>query len=109
MDLFQNHLADLEDAPRMLYRSSHIYFPLVSILNVVLGVYLTDGVHVVKPVVQTIVSGVVLLAPILLLAGFFLEPGMNDLIRPYTEPALYALFGTGVVLSILGMFGLRRR
>jgi Na+-driven multidrug efflux pump len=109
MDLVHEHLANTADAPRMLYRSSHIYFLLVSVINVVLGVYLKVGDQVVKPAIQLLVSGVVLLSPIALLAGFFLEPGMVELMRPYTRPALYALFGTGVVLSLLDIFGLNRR
>lgn len=109
MDLVHEHLANMADAPRMLYRSSHIYFLLVSVINVVLGVYLKVGDQVVKPAIQLLVSGVVLLSPIALLAGFFLEPGMVELMRPYTRPALYALFGTGVVLSLLDIFGLNRR
>jgi hypothetical protein len=109
MDLVHEHLANMADAPRMLYRSSHIYFLLVSVINVVLGVYLKVGDQVVKPAIQLLVSGVVLLAPIALLAGFFLEPGMVELMRPFTRPALYALFGTGVVLSLSDIFGLNRR
>ena len=109
MDRVHDHLANMADAPRMLYRSSHIYFLLVSVLNIVLGVYLKDGAQVVRPAVQWVVSGVVLLAPVVLLAGFFLEPGMAELMRPYTRPALYALFGTGVILSLLEIFNLNRR
>jgi Na+-driven multidrug efflux pump len=109
MDLVHEHLANMADAPRMLYRSSHIYFLLVSVINVVLGVYLKVGDQVVKPAIQLLVSGVVLLSPIALLAGFFLEPGMVELMRPYTRPALYALFGMGVVLALSDIFGLNRR
>jgi hypothetical protein len=52
-----------------------------------------------------VVSAIVLVAPIALIAGFFLEPHLADFVRPYTRPALYALFGMGVILSLVGVFG----
>lgn len=109
MDLVHDHLAGMADGPRMLYRSSHIYLLLVSVLNVALGVYLTSDNKSVHPVLQNIVSAVFLLAPIGLLAGFFLEPGMEDFARPFTRPVLYAVFGTGVGLAGLGIFAWWRR
>lgn len=108
MDLVHDHLANMDDAPRMLYRSGHIYFLLTSLINVVLGTYLPDNQRPVKPVIQWFVSGVVLLAPAFILAGFIFEPGMHGLIRPYTRPALYALFGVGVVLSLSAILSIRR-
>lgn len=108
MDLVHGHLAGMTDAPRMLYRSSHIYLLLVAVLNVAMGIYMNSDNPVLHPSIQALVSAVVILAPIGLLAGFFLEPDMKDLARPYTRPALYALFGTGVVLSLLGLIGTRR-
>lgn len=109
MDIVQDHLAGLADGPRMLYRSSHIYFLLASLLNVVLGVYLPERDQPVTPLAQRLVSAIVLLSPLLLLAGFFLEPGMAELYRPYTAPALYGLFGTGVLLSLVGIIDMRKR
>ncbi len=85
----------------MLYRSSRICFLLTTFLNVWLGVYLRNDTPVVKPVAQMFVSGIVLLAPLVLLAGFFLEPGLDQLFRAYTLPTLYAVFGTGIVLPLL--------
>ena len=109
MDLVHGHLANMPDGPRMLYRSSHIYLLLASVLNVVLGVYLRDDSQLIHRWIQVAVSTVVLLSPIGLLAGFFLEPRMDELIRPYTRPVLYGLFGSGVLLSALAIAGWRRR
>lgn len=105
MDLVHNHLADMEDGPRMLFRSSHIYFLFASILNIVVGAYLKNETQLARPWVQKLVSAVILLAPAALLAGFFLEPQMTELMRPYTRPTLYVLFATGVILSISEIFG----
>lgn len=109
MDLFHEHLRNMADAPRMLYRSSHVYFLLASVLNVTMGVYLTDSTPGIHPWVQRIVSSIVLLSPVGLLAGFFLEPGLEDSLRPYTRPVLYGLFGVGVLLSSLGIASRWRR
>ncbi len=109
MDLVHDHLAGMADGPRMLYRSSHIYLLLVSLLNVALGVYLNQDNDVIHRWIQALVSTVVLLAPIGLLAGFFLEPRLEEFARPYTRPALYALFGTGVLLSGFGLAAWWRR
>ncbi len=108
MDLVHEHLATMPDGPRMLYRSSHIYLLLASVLNVVLGVYLRDDSSLIHRWIQIVVSTVVLLSPVGLLAGFFLEPGMDQLIRPYTRPVLYGLFGSGVLLSAVAIAGWRR-
>jgi hypothetical protein len=105
MDLVHNHLADMEDGPRMLFRSSHIYLLFASILNIVVGAYLKNGTQLGRPWIQILVSAVLLLAPAALLAGFFLEPHMADLMRPYTRPALFVLFATGVILSLSEIFG----
>ncbi len=100
MDRFHEHLVNMNDAPRMLYRSGHIYVLFASLLNLVLGTYLPNHRSAIHPAVQMLVSAVVLLAPVLLLLGFFLEPGLEDMSRPYSRPALYALFGVGVILSL---------
>ncbi len=109
MDQAHDHLAGMPDATRMMYRSSHIYLLLASVLNVVLGIYRVDDTLPMKPLIRGLVSGVALLAPAALLLGFFLEPAMPDLARPFTRPALYAFFGVGVIASIAGFAGWRRR
>lgn len=40
MHIFHNHLEGMADAPRMLYRSAHIYLLLSSIINLAAGVYI---------------------------------------------------------------------
>jgi len=109
MDLVHNHLADLEDGPRMLFRSSHIYFLFISLLNLVVGVYMRGETPLAGHWIQKLVSTVLLLAPIPLLAGFFMEPQMADLMRPYTRPALIVLFATGVILCLSEFFTSRNR
>ena len=109
MDQVHDHLAGMDDAPRMLFRSSHIYLLLVSVANLVAGVYMTDSGHGVPAIVRVPVSAALLLAPVGLIAGFFLEPAMDELLRPYTRPALYALFVAGVLLAFTGVAKLLNR
>lgn len=109
MDHVHGHLMGMADGPRMLYRSSHIYLLLASVLNVALGVYMTRDNAVVNSWLQRVVSTVILLAPLGLLTGFFVEPGLEGFARPYSRVALYALFGIGVVLASVGLIAWWRR
>ena len=68
------HNRELSDGPRMLYRSRHIYLLLAGLLNLSFGLYLTCRAHGWRRRLQTIGSILVILSPILLLAGFFYEP-----------------------------------
>ncbi len=105
MDKVYNHLAGMPNDVRMLFRSSHIYLLLVSVANLALGLHLRRFTDSVKRVLQYGVSAVLLITPFLILAGFFWEPHMEELLRPYTRPALYALFGAGIAMMIMEIFG----
>jgi len=103
MDIYHDHLQGMADGPRMLYRATHIYILLASIINLVLGVYMSEPGGRIRKAVQHVVSVIVLVAPFLLLAGFFTEPNLADLQRPYSRPALFGLFGAAVLLSLTGL------
>ncbi len=96
-------LQGMDDGPRMLFRSAHIYFLLVSIINLVIGFYLQPANLKLNKWIQYIISIVFLLTPFVILAGFFLEPFLGDLYRPYVKPALYSLFAVAVLLIIAGL------
>jgi hypothetical protein len=90
------HLADMEAGPRMLFRSAHIYLLWSSLLNLVLGCYLSSGAHGVSKAMQTIGSVAVLSGPILLCFAFYYEPYMQGFARPFARAAIYAAFaGSG--------------
>lgn len=93
-------LQGMEDGPRMLYRSAHIYFLLASIINLLVGVYLDPtSLHTGKWM-QYIISILIVIAPLFLLAGFFIEPHLEDLTRPYSKTGLYALFVVAILVLI---------
>ena len=100
MDINYDYLKGMEDGPRMLFRSAHIYFLLASIINLCIGVYWevrNDKLIFIK----NIISLIAIISPIFLLFGFFYEPFMEALSRPYSTMGLYALFGLGILLLII--------
>lgn len=103
MHLVYDHLRGMDDAPRMLFRASHIYILLSSVVNLAFGVYSGHSYSGFKKHIQKIVSALVMGAPFFLIAGFFIEPHMTEFARPYTRYGLYALFAAGVLLTILGL------
>jgi len=93
-------LQGLDDGPRMLYRSAHIYFLLVSISNLLVGVYLEPKSLRPPKWLQFIISALLLLAPAFILAGFFIEPQLDELSRPYNKAGLFALFAVAILVII---------
>lgn len=98
-----DHLKGMQNETRMLFRSAHIYFLLSSLINLVLGVYLVPFQQRHRAILQYIASILLLVSPFFLLAGFFTEPHMSDLARPYSRVGLYALFGSSFVFLYLGL------
>jgi len=103
-------LVGMADGPRMLYRSAHIYLFLASLLNLGLALNYTQAKKPLNRFLQTGVSVVALIAPLILLAAFFIEPGLVvepgevDFERLISKAALYPLFVASVVLVYLGAF-----
>jgi hypothetical protein len=95
-----DHLRGLEDGPRMVFRSVHVYLMLAALMNVALGLYLRPLSGAIARTLQVAGSIPLLIAPALLLQAFFSEPQLTELARPYTEPALYGLIG-GTALHLL--------
>lgn len=103
-----DHLQGMPADTRMLFRSAHIYYLLSSIINLVLGVYLFQFQQRHRMILQYIASIFILVSPFFLLAGFFTEPHMSDLARPYSRVGLYALFGAAIIFSYLGLVNEKR-
>jgi hypothetical protein len=107
MDRWLDHLAGMPDLPRMLYRSGHIYLLLASLLNLALGLYLSEPDPGWRRLVQRVGSVLVVVAPILFLVGFTQEAARTDFERPWAGPAIYGIFG-GVLLMAIASSGRRR-
>lgn len=94
------HLVGMADAPRMIYRSTHIYVLFASALNVVMGIYFAPADVRWRGRVQQLGSALILIAPILLLAAFFREPWLANFERPFGRPGIYAAFA-GTLLHLI--------
>ncbi len=68
------HVRELPDGPRVLYRSRHIYILLAGVVNLGLGLYFTYRHRGWRRRLQITGSALIVLAPALLLTGFFSEP-----------------------------------
>ena len=107
MDRWLQHLAGTPDLPRMLYRSAHIYLLLASSLNLVLGLYLTDGPARWRSWVRRLGSVPIAFAPVLFVVAFAREPLDADFSRPFARPAIYGVL-LGVMLHAISHVGARR-
>lgn len=100
MDLAHDHLRGMDDATRLLFRSTHIYLLLTSLLNLALGLYAVDAPAGWRRRLRCAGSLLVLAAPPLLVAGFLREPWLSGLDRPFSRPALYGSLA-GMLLHLL--------
>lgn len=107
MDRVHDHLRDMDPTPRLLFRSTHIYLLLASLINLALGLYLVPATGAWRPWLRHAGSVLVLSGPVLLGIGFFVEPWLTGLDRPYSRPALYGALA-GMLLHAVSAGGPRR-
>jgi len=88
---------NLDDVTRAVYRSRHLFILLSAVLNLTLALAPSA-----KQRTRQIVSGLVLVAPILFLTAFIVEPAQGIQAAPFSQIALYLLFGAGVILVRVG-------
>ena len=101
MDHRWAHLRGMADAPRLLFRSAHIYLLFSSLLNLLLGIYWTRGRTGVRLGLQVAGSVLVAVGPFLFVLAFLREPWLHDLARPFATWGIYASFA-GVLLQLSG-------
>ena len=90
----------LDTGTRMLLRSRHLYILLAALVNVGIGLYFQASEKPRRRAMQKIGSALVIVAPWMLTAAFFYEPGRGILHTPLSHWALYLLFA-GMMLHIL--------
>jgi len=101
------NIDEVADSMRMMLRSRHLYIMLASALNLGLGLYFTSRPAGWRRAVQMLGSGLILIAPALLISAFFTEPQQGILQTAWSHFGLYAIFG-GVVLHLISSAGQRR-
>ena len=107
MDRWLGHLAGTADLPRMLYRSAHIYLLLASSLNLVLGLYLTDGPAGWRLWMRRGGSVLIAVAPVLFVFAFAREPLIANFTRPFAAPAIYGVL-LGAMLHAISHVGAKQ-
>ena len=99
MDRVHDHLRGMDDARRLLFRSTHIYLLFGSLVNLGLGLYLRPAAGW-RRWVRAVGSLLVLTTPFFAAAGFFTEPWLSDLQRPYSSPAAFGCLA-GMLLHLV--------
>ena len=100
MDRVHDHLRGMDDARRLLFRSTHLYLLFGALVNLALGLYLRPAGGW-RRWVRAAGSLLVLATPFLATVGFFVEPWLSDLERPYSRPAAYGCLA-GMLLHLIG-------
>lgn len=100
MDKYFHHLVGMPDAPRLLYRTRHIFILLSGLLNLGIGAYFTYRTETWQRVTQLLGSLFVFTASLLFVIGFFYEPNRGDLRTPLSHYGAYAI-AAGAVLHVI--------
>jgi len=100
MDKFYNHLVGMPEAPRLLYRTRHIFILLAGLLNLVIGAYFVYRVEAWQRTFQLLGSLLIFVASFLFIIAFFYEPNLGTLRTPLSHWGAYAIT-TGALLHVL--------
>ena len=92
------------DFIKYIYKASHIYILMASLLNMILGGYFSLNEKKIDKIFQIIGSVLIILSTLMLIFAFFHEPGNLDVGRPITGPAIVAIF-FGVIFHWLSRMG----
>lgn len=104
MDLVHDHLRGMPDGPRLLFRSTHIFLLWSSLLNLLLGCYLTSTAPAFLRYVRVIGSYALLVGPPLLAASFLVESQTETLVRPIARVAIYLALAGAIAHAIAALW-----
>lgn len=93
------HNRTLPDGQRMLYRSRHIYFLLAGLVNLGIGLYFTYRPNAWRRILQVTGSLLLMIAPVIVLTGFFYEPALGPAHTTVARWGIYAV-AAGTVLHL---------
>ena len=103
MDKHFNHLRGMADAPRLLYRTRHIFILFSGLLNLGIGAYFTYRMEAWQRAIQLLGSLLIFTASFLFVIGFFYEPTRGDLRTPLSHYGVYAITAGAILHVISGM------
>ncbi len=104
MDYLDVRSGALGETARAMFRSRHIYLLMAGLVNLGVGAYFVTRGRGWRRGLQLTGSALVLVAPALMLAAFFTEPGAPGLRRHFTLPAVVVL-AVGTLLHALSGVG----
>lgn len=90
-------LYDGNEVIRYLFRANHVYILFAGLLNVLPGLYLSWSIIPWRKSLQRAGSWMILIAPVLFLAAFIIEPVQASPMRPLTVTAAFVIL-VGVTL-----------
>ena len=100
MDKHFNHMVGVPDAPRLLYRTRHIFILFSGLLNLMIGAYFTYRKESWRRTIQLVGSLFIFAASFLFVVGFFYEPNLSHLRTPLSHDGAY-LIAAGAVLHVI--------
>jgi len=100
MDKYYNHMVGVADAPRLLYRTRHIFILLAGLLNLAIGAYFTYRIQPWRRIMQVLGSLLMFVASFLYLLAFFYEPKLSNLHTPLSHWGTYTI-AAGAVLHVV--------
>jgi hypothetical protein len=103
MDKHFHHLMGMSDAPRLLYRTRHIFILFSGLLNLGIGAYFSHRTEVWQRAMQLLGSLLIFAASILFVIAFFHEASRGDLRTPLSHYGAYAIAAGAVLHVISGM------
>src|ERR1041385_6625634 len=94
MDRVHEHLRNMADGPRMLYRTRHIFILFSGLLHLGIGTYFRYGLDPRRRILQIVGSVLATVASVLFIIAFFYEPHLTHLYAPLSK--------AGVIMTAIG-------
>ena len=94
MDRFHEHLRNMADGPRMLYRTRHIFILFSGLLHLGIGTYFRYRLDPRRRILQVGGSLLATVASMLFIVAFFYEPHLTHLYAPLSK--------AGVIMIAIG-------
>jgi hypothetical protein len=94
MDRFHEHLRNMADGPRMLYRTRHIFILFSGLLHLGVGTYFRYRLDARRRLLQIIGSLLATIASVSFVIAFFYEPHLTHLYAPLSK--------AGVIMIAIG-------
>ena len=100
MDRFHEHLRNMADGPRMLYRTRHIFILFSGLLHLGIATYFSYRFDATRRTLQIVGSLLITVASVLFIIAFFYEPHLTHLYAPLSKAGVI-MTATGVLLHAL--------